>query len=189
MVAEEVGHRAVGHPPAEHGSRHRRAAVQRVGPVLDPDVTAEQGMVRVRHVAGREHVGRGSVQPRVDDDPIADIQPRCRGEAGGRHRPDPHHHEVGGQHRPGRGDRLGHRAAGAAQFGHRLLEPEPHAVLGVQVGEHRTQFRPKVTVQRPWLRLDHRDRTAKFPGGGGHLEADPARADDHHLAAAAQRRA
>ncbi len=60
-------------------------------------------------------------------------------------------------------------------------------MLAVQVGEHAAEFGAQVPVQRAGLGLDHGDLAAGLPGGAGHLQPDPARADDHHLAAAAQR--
>src|SRR6516164_4508713 len=54
LVAVEIRHRVVADPLAQHGPGRRGAAVQRVGPVLHPDVLSIQGVVGVGDVPGRE---------------------------------------------------------------------------------------------------------------------------------------
>ena len=53
----------------------------------------------------------------------------------------------------------------------------------VQVGEHRADLLAHHAQQRLRLRLDHGDVAADRPGGRGHLEPDPAAADDRPPAA------
>ena len=54
--------------------------MQGVGPVLDPDVLAQQRVEGVGDVAGREDVRVGGPQPLVDDDAVVDLQARLGGQ-------------------------------------------------------------------------------------------------------------
>src|ERR1039457_3642444 len=71
LVGEEVGHPVVGNVLAEHRPGGCLGLVQRIGPVLDPDVLAEQGVEGARNVSGGVDVGAGGAQLRVDKDAVA----------------------------------------------------------------------------------------------------------------------
>ena len=80
LVGEEVRQAVVGVGVAEHVAGGGRPLVERVGPVLDADPLAVEGVVGVGDVAGGEHAGRAGLQVLVDEDAVVD------GEAGLRRR-------------------------------------------------------------------------------------------------------
>src|SRR5260370_32190546 len=74
LVGAEVRHPVVVGVLAEHRPGRRLRLMQRVVPVLDPDVSAEQPVVGVGDVAGGVDVRVGGTQLRVDDDAVAGLQ-------------------------------------------------------------------------------------------------------------------
>ena len=95
LVGEEVGQPVVGHRLAQHVLRRDHALPDGVVPVLHAQMTAEQRVVGVGHVAGREDVGLGGAQVFVDHDAVVGSQAGGRGEGGVRRDPDPDDEQVG----------------------------------------------------------------------------------------------
>ena len=143
-------------------------------------------MVGVGQVTGGVDARVGGAQRRVGHHPIVDLQAGVGGQAGVGHGADAHHHDVRGQRRARRGDHLADLPGRAPDLAHRLAEPELHAVLAVQVGEHLAQLGADRAVQRGRLRLDHRHLAAGLAGRRRRLQADPARAHGDHPPAAAE---
>ena len=98
LVGEEIRHAVVRGRVAEHVARRRRALVERVGPVLDADALAVEGVVGVGDVAGGEHAVRAGLQVLVDEDPVVDGDPGLLGELGARLHADADDHEVAVEH-------------------------------------------------------------------------------------------
>src|SRR3954453_10351006 len=96
LVAEEVGQPLVARREAEHGPRGDRGLVERVGPLLDPDVPAQQRVVGVGHVAGGEDRGVRRLQARVDQDAVVDRQAGVGGQPDVRGDPDTGEDDVAG---------------------------------------------------------------------------------------------
>ena len=94
LVGEEVRQAVVDVGVAEHGAGGDRPLVQRVGPVLDADPLAVEGVVGVGDVAGGEDAGRAGLQVLVDEDAVVDGEPGLGGELGARLHADADDHEV-----------------------------------------------------------------------------------------------
>ena len=127
--------------------------MQRVGPVLDPQVAAEQRVVGVGDVPGRVHVGTEATHRLVDDDPVVDPQPRRLGQIDIGADADAHDDEVGENVDSLVGHYPGDVVAGAGQFPHSRAQPQVYAVLAVQAGEHPSQLVAECGAQRRLLRL------------------------------------
>ena len=78
--------------------RGDRPLMQRVGPVLDADPLAVEGVVGVGDVAGGEHAGRAGPQVLVDEDAVVDREAGLGGELGARLHADTDDHEVALEH-------------------------------------------------------------------------------------------
>ena len=100
LVGEEVRQAVVGVGAAEHVARRGRALVERVGPVLDADPLAVEGVVGVGDVAGGEDAGRAGLQVLVDEDPVVDGEAGLRGELGARLHADADDDEVAVERAP-----------------------------------------------------------------------------------------
>ena len=169
LVAEEIRHPVVADGLAEHGPGGGRAAVQRVGPVLDADPAAEQRVERVRDVAGGEDVLIGGAQGRVGQHAVGDFEPGAGGQVVVRGRADADDQDVGRDFgAAGRDDHAG------AELDRPLAEAEFHAVRLVQAGEDGAELGAELVVQRAGLRLEHGHRAVGQAGGRGGLQADPA---------------
>ena len=75
LVGEEVRQPVVGGGSAEHGLGGDGRLVQRVGPVLDAELPAQQRVVGVGDVTGGEDVRVGGAQVLVDQDAVVDVEP------------------------------------------------------------------------------------------------------------------
>ena len=105
--------------------------------------------------------------------PLSTASPASRAEPVVGDGADAHDHQVGGQL----------VAVGEAHgaVGGRLdarAEPQVDAVAAVELGELRPELGTEHPEQRLLGRVDDGDVRAGQPGGGGHLEADPAGTDD-----------
>jgi hypothetical protein len=99
---------------------------------------------------------------------------------------DASHDEVGGHLGAVVEHRVREAAAYGAELAHPGAEPEVDAVRHVQIAEDGGHLVADHAAQRQRVGLDHGDRAAVLAGGGRHLQADPAGADDEHLATGAQ---
>src|SRR5690606_24448525 len=172
LVGVEVGQPVVGGVLAEHGAGGDGGLVEGVRPVFDPDVGVEQRVVGAGHVAGGEDVGVGGAERGVHEHAVVDLEPGRGGEPGVGFDADASDDGVG----------LDAGAVGEADASGDLLdldaEPQVEAVGAVEVGEGRADPFAEDAQQRLASGLQHGDVDAGGAGGGGHFEADPARADD-----------
>ena len=170
-------------PSMDRGGRLR--LVQRVGPVLDPDVPAEQRMVGVRHVPRpRRCRGRRCAATRRPRTPSPHLQARRLGQLGVGRAPTPTIDRVGRRcdcRRPAARRRL---PAAAGDLGYLDAEAQVDAVLAVQGGEDPAHLRAEYVQQRQLGRLQDRHLDPGRPSRRGDLQADPARAD-HRIRVAA----
>src|SRR5205814_4444343 len=107
LVGVEVWQRVEPGVVVEHGRRGGGGLVEGVGPVLDPDVFAQQRVVGAGDVAGGVDVRVCAAQRRVDHDAVVDVQTRVARQLGGGGGADPDEHGVAfdlgavGQSQPG----------------------------------------------------------------------------------------
>ena len=186
LVGEEVRQAVVGVGAAEHVAGGGRPLVERVGPVLDADPLAVEGVVGVGDVAGGEHAGRAGLQVLVDEDAVVDGEPGLRGELGARLHADADDHEVALELAS---------VAGADALDRRRRPRRPrrrspcsisHAVVGVDVAVDGADLGAEHALERDRERVDDGDLEAALAGRGGDLGADPAGADHDDRAAAVQ---
>ncbi len=141
-------------------------------------------------VADREHVlGRGP-QPVVGGDraPRVEGDPGAGQPAGVWTGADADHHHVRAQlGAVGQPDRRAGRAGGPVEAAHADAGAQLDAGLGVPGPGAVAELGRERAGQWRAGRLDHGDGAAELPGDGRGLRADPARADDHHPRAGAQR--
>lgn len=76
LVGEEIGDLVIDHVPPEHRPRGDRALVEGVGPVLDADPAAVEGVPGAGHVASREDARRARLQVLVDRNSALELEPR-----------------------------------------------------------------------------------------------------------------
>ena len=147
--------------------------------MLQPDAAGEQGVPRAGHVTGGEHAGRARGQVLVGDHPVVQVQPGRLGELDPRGDAHARQHHVGRQSGPvGQPDLL-HPVA-APQRLDSGAEVQLHALIGVHVAVERAELGSEHPFQGQPAQLDHGHVRAQLAGRGGHLAADPPRADHDH---------
>ncbi len=130
-------------------------------------------------VARGEDIRVRRAQPSVDQDAVADRETGLPGQAHLGLRPDPHHNQVS-RERCAVGEPDHARAVGPCiDAVDPDAQPQVDTVLAVEIGEDPRHLGSEHTEQRLVLHLDHGDLDPCGPGGCGHLETDPAPADDH----------
>ena len=184
LVGVEVGHAVIGDRVTEHVARRRRTLVEGGGPVLDAQ-PPERGITHAGDIAGGEDALQRGLQELVAHDPVADRDAGRGGRRDVRRRAHADHHEVAVDRAPVRGpDPLDRgRALEALDAG---AEQHLHAPVGVDVAVDRSRLGAERVLERHRRRGDHRHLQAHLARRRRHLAADPARADDHQAAAAAE---
>ena len=160
--------------------------MQRVGPVLDADPLAVEGVLGVGDVAGGEHARRAGLEALVDEDPVVDGEPGLGRELGARLHADADDHEVAVERRARRWCARARPPWSPSNAVDAGAEQHPHAVVGVDVAVDRAHLGPQHPLERDRGRLDDGHVEAALPRGSGDLGADPARADHDDRAAAVQ---
>ena len=148
--------------------------------MLDPDPPADQLVVPGHHVAAGVDVGIRGPQRRVRHDAVVHGEAGRLGQPGRGQHADTDHDHVG-RHLGAVGE--DHRADPVAvdrELADAHAEAEVDAVRDVQIPEQGGHFVAEHPSQGQPVDLDHGHRAAVLAGGGRHLQADPARADDHH---------
>ncbi len=177
LVGVEVRHPVVVGVLAEHRPGRRLRLMQRVVPVLDPDVPAEQPVVGVGDVAGGVDVRVGGTQLRVDDDAVAGLQAGHLGELAVGRDPDADDDRVGLDTAAVGQPRAAGPAAGSGDLRDLDAEAQVDAVVAVQVGEDLGDLAAEHAQQRELGRLQQCHLDAGRPRGSGALQADPASSD------------
>ena len=178
LVGEEVGQCVVHGVLATQVGGHDLAVLDRGVPVLDAQGPPEHGVVGVGDVAGRVDGGVARAQVRVGADPVVDDEARQR----------PPSSTTGSTPTPttSRSQRTGSpsRRCTRAPSPERSMPvtcdrgAQVDPVLPVQVGEDRAHLCAEDALERLVQCLEQGDLGAVGAGGRGHLEADPAAADD-----------
>ncbi len=133
----------------------------------------------VGDVPGGEDPGSGGGEVLVDEDPVVDGQSCRLGELGTGSDADSDDDDVGSLDAAVAEDDC-FDGLGAPQFGDPGAQPEVHAVVGVEAGEHGTDVVAEDALQRDWSRIDEDDLGAHLPGRRRDLGADPPGADHDH---------
>ena len=185
LVGEEVGQPVVVHRPAKHVLRRDHALPDGVVPVLNAQMTTEQWVVGVRHVAGCVDVRLRGAQLCIDHDAVVCLQAGGHGQGGLRQHTDPDHNQVGLERRPVcQADDGG--ACVALDGGDPCAAPQVDAVCPVRGREDAGDLGPEDADERKVEGFQDGHMGAAGPCRRGNLQTDPSTAHDHKSAAEAQ---
>ena len=175
---KKYGHSVVADTLPGHSPGRGLRLVQRVRPVLDPDVLAQQRVEGVGNVSGGVDVWVRGAQLRINNDAVADIKARGLGKfsAGCDANADNHciRLHVTAVRQP---DPVGLPVA-ASDLRNLRAGPQVDPVLGMQAGEDPGNLPAKYAEQRQLGRLQHSHLDSGLPGGCRDLQTDPARPDN-----------
>ena len=158
------------------------ALVVGVAPVLDPALTAGDGVVEARDVADRIDVIDRRAEVVVDDDAVVELEARSFEEPGLRLDADADDGEEGFDLLARGGHGAGQRAAVRPELLDLLAEQQLDAVLAVEVGDLVRELLRGERRHEVVALLDERDLEPAHAQRGRDLGADEAAADDEDLA-------
>jgi len=146
-----------------------------------PGFLTYQRTRHVGHVTGGVHIRIAGTQRGVHHDPVAEREPTGLGQLHGRLDAHADHGHVGREFGAVSQYHGGELAVGTPELAYALSEVEGHPVVAVQLGEDGGDLVTEHPAQREGVHLDHLHLGPVPAGGGGHLQADPAGADDDHV--------